>query len=115
LTDDRMEQIIGTLLRAGVILSAAVVLAGGVWYLARHGESRPHYQTFAAEPWGLGALAGLAHPRPRTIIQTGLLLLIATPVARVLFSLAAFALERDRTYVLVTLLVLAVLLYGLAS
>ena len=47
------------------------------------------------------------------IIQAGLLLLIATPVARVVFSVFAFALQRDRTYVFVTLIVLGILLYSL--
>jgi uncharacterized membrane protein len=51
--------------------------------------------------------------RGRSIIQFGLLLLIATPVARVLISAVAFALQRDRTYVLITLAVLGVLLLSL--
>jgi uncharacterized membrane protein len=53
--------------------------------------------------------------RGRGIIQLGLLLLIATPVARVAFSVAAFAFQRDRLYVVVTLVVLAILLYSLTS
>jgi len=53
--------------------------------------------------------------RGRGIIQLGLLLLIATPVARVAFSIAAFAMQRDRLYVVVTLMVLAILLYSLTS
>jgi uncharacterized membrane protein len=48
-----------------------------------------------------------------SIVQLGLLLLIATPVARVAFTLVAFVLQRDRTYVVVTSIVLALLLYGL--
>jgi len=50
----------------------------------------------------------------RAIIQFGLLLLIATPIARVAFSLVGFALERDRSYVVITSIVLAVLIYGVA-
>ena len=49
------------------------------------------------------------------IIQLGLLLLIATPVARVVFSAFAFAIQQDKLYVFVTLAVLAVLAFGLAS
>jgi uncharacterized membrane protein len=49
------------------------------------------------------------------IIQLGILLLIGTPIARVLFSLVAFALQRDVIYVVVTLLVLAVLVYGVVG
>jgi len=52
---------------------------------------------------------------PRSIIQLGLLLLIATPVARVAFSVLAFAWQRDRTYVIVTLIVFAILIYSLTG
>lgn len=118
MTDDRLEQMVGTLLRGGVLLSALVVLAGGVWWLAETGRAAPAYRRFQAEPAELrhvGLLVtGLAHPRPEIIIQLGLLLLIATPVARVALALVAFALERDYTYVVLTAVVLAVLLFSLA-
>jgi uncharacterized membrane protein len=111
MTDSRLEQIVGNLLRAGVIFSAAVVLSGGVWYLAAHGGKIEDYHTFhgvrGEMPWTLGL------PAPLATIQIGLLLLIATPVARVVFSIAAFALERDRMYVAITLVVLAILAYSL--
>ena len=118
-TDQRVEIIIGNLLRAGVLLAAATVLAGGATYLARHGMAAPLYQVFRGEPSDLrsitGILADAATFRGRNIIQLGILLLIATPVARVAFSVVAFALERDRLYVVVTLMVLAVLLFSLAG
>lgn len=118
MTDERLEQIVGTLLRSGVLISAAVVLAGGVWWLAQAGGSPAVYQHFHGEPRELRGIAGLlgslAHPGPAAVIQLGLLLLIATPVARVILALVGFALERDRTYVAITLIVLAVLLYSLA-
>jgi len=44
-----------------------------------------------------------------------MLLLILTPVARVGFSVVAFVVERDRMYVAMTLVVLAVLLYSLLA
>jgi uncharacterized membrane protein len=50
---------------------------------------------------------------PRAIIQLGLVLLIGTPVARVALTLVAFVIQRDRLYVLLTTVVLALLLYGL--
>jgi uncharacterized membrane protein len=46
-------------------------------------------------------------------MQLGLLLLIATPIARVAFSAVAFAIEGDKMYVLFTLIVFGVLLYSL--
>ena len=46
-------------------------------------------------------------------VQLGLLLLIATPIARVVLAAVGFAFERDRMYVVVSLIVLAVLLFSL--
>ena len=118
-TDERVERMIGTLLRWGVIVAAAVVLAGGAMYLVRYGSTIPDYRVFRGEPSDLRDVSGIITDavswHSRGLIQFGLLLLIAVPVARVAFSVAAFALQRDRTYVVVTLIVLAVLLYGLAS
>lgn len=116
-TDERVERVIGNLLRWGVILAAAVVLAGGVIYLARYGSTIPDYRVFRGEPSDLrnvsGIVTGAVSWHSRGLILFGLLLLIATPVARVVFSVVAFALQRDRTYIVVTLIVLAVLLYSL--
>jgi uncharacterized membrane protein len=117
--DAAVEQVLGNLLRVGVLLAAAVVLAGGTLYLVRHrGErSDQHYRLFRGEPADLRGPAGIVGEAlalsSRGIIQLGLLILIATPVARVVLSLFAFARQRDSTYVLLTLVVLAVLLYSL--
>jgi uncharacterized membrane protein len=114
-----VELLLGRLLQVGVALSAAVVLAGGAVYLVRHGGARPHYGRFVGEPAELRSVAGILHAaaagRGRAVIQLGLLLLIATPVARVAFSLFAFLRERDRAYVLITSFVLALLLVSLAG
>ena len=118
-TDQHVEELIGTLLRVGVTLAAAVVLFGGVVYLVRHGREMPQFHVFKGEPSDLRGMLGIVKDalvfRGRGVIQLGLLLLIATPVARVAFSVAAFALERDRLYVVVALIVLAVLVYSLAG
>lgn len=118
-TDQRVEVIIGNLLRAGVLIAAAVVLAGGAVYLIRHGSAVPHYAVFLGEPTDLRTLSGILADaislRGRGIIQLGLLILLATPVARVAFSVFAFAMERDVLYVIVTLMVLAVLIFGLSG
>jgi uncharacterized membrane protein len=115
--DYRMEQIIGTLLRTGVLLSATVVCIGGIIHLARHGHSIADYSTFHGELSPLRTLTGIVHGALHrsgsAIIQLGLLLLIATPIARVVFSAIAFFRERNYLYVAFTLTVLAVLAYGL--
>jgi uncharacterized membrane protein len=118
-TDQRVDEIIGNLLRAGVILAAAVVLLGGVLYLAQHSSTLPDYRVFRGEPAYLRGVPGIVTDARaldgRGLIQLGLLLLLATPIARVAFSVLAFALQRDRTYVVVTVIVLVVLLYSLGS
>ena len=118
--DRRIETIIGTLLRLGVMLAASVVLFGAIVYLVRNGSSPlPDYKSFHGESAQLrtfeGILSGCREFRGRAIIQFGLLLLIATPVARVVFSAVAFAIEKDKLYVWVTLFVLAVLLISIFS
>jgi uncharacterized membrane protein len=118
MSDQRLEILIGNLLRAGVLISAAVVLGGGIWLLFDCGGALADYRQFVPPAKTLRSLpaivVGLAHPNPPLVIQFGLLLLIATPVARVVVSLVAFAIERDRLYVLITAIVLAVLMYSLA-
>lgn len=119
MTDQRMDQLIGGLLRGGVLLSAAVTLAGGVWHFAQNGTALPDYRIFHGEPAELrsviGVLHGIAQGHSAALIQFGLLLLIATPVARVVLCVVAFAAEGDRTYVAITLIVLAVLVASLSG
>jgi uncharacterized membrane protein len=116
-TDLQLQQIIGQLLRAGVVLAAAVVFAGGVAYLLHHGTERPEYHTFHGEQESLKTIGGIAREatalHSRGIIQLGLLLLVLTPISRVAFSAIGFSLEGDRLYVVITLIVLAVLLFSL--
>ena len=117
ITDRQVEISIAVLLRTGVFLAAAVVLIGGILYLAHSGHMPTHYQVFHGEPSDLrspGAVIRDAFSgRPDAIIELGLLLLILTPIARVVFSVVAFVRERDFMYVTMTLVVLMVLLYSL--
>jgi uncharacterized membrane protein len=116
-TDQKTEEIIGTLLRAGVTLAASVVLAGGLLYLVRHGGEPADYKVFRGEPTDLRQVGSIVRDavtrRSRGLIQLGILLLIATPIARVVFAVFAFAKERDKMYVVFTLIVLAILMYSL--
>jgi uncharacterized membrane protein len=116
-TDERLDKKLGQLLRGGVVISATVVLIGGIVFLARHGYTRPDYHQFRSEPETYRCISGILRSAlslsGRAIIQLGLLLLIATPVARVVWSVLAFARARDKIYVGATLVVLALLLYSL--
>jgi uncharacterized membrane protein len=117
LNDERVEALIANLLRTGVVIAALVVIGGAVPYLAAHPWAHVTYRAFQGEPDELKAVSGIVRNAfsgdPRGIMQLGLLLLIATPIARVVFSAGAFAVEGDRMYVGFTLFVLAVLLYSL--
>jgi uncharacterized membrane protein len=116
-TDERVEKLLGTLLLTGVMISGLVVLIGGVLYLLRYGRDPVHYEHFDAQLGSLHSIIEVAksglHGDGRAIIEIGLLLLIATPVLRVAFSMVAFALEKDRLYVMLTLIVLVILLLSL--
>lgn len=113
----RLELVIGRLLQAGVLLAAAVVLVGGVMLLVQFGSAAAAFSAFRGEPEQLRSLIGIARAAfagdSRGIVQFGLVLLIVTPLARVALTLIAFVVQRDRIFIAVTSLVLAILLYGL--
>jgi uncharacterized membrane protein len=115
--DRKLENVIGNLLRTGVLISALVVLVGAIVYLSRHGHSPVEYRIFRGEPIELRQMGGILREalslKGRGIIQLGLLLLIATPVARVGRSILGFAAEQDWMYVGFASIVLVILLYSL--
>ncbi|HET9798391.1 MAG TPA: DUF1634 domain-containing protein [Gemmatimonadaceae bacterium] len=118
-SDHDVEQVIGRLLQAGVVIASIVVIIGGAMVLVRHGAERPTFSVFRGESSHLRSIAatlsGVLAGDPRAIVQLGLVLLIATPVARVALTLAAFAAQRDRLYMAMTAVVLLLLLVGLLS
>jgi uncharacterized membrane protein len=118
-SDERLEKVVSILLIAGVSLAALVVLSGGTCFLWSHGQDQPDYRVFRGAEQQYRSIRGvLGAARPsdcRGIIQLGLILLICTPIARVAFSMLGFLLERDRTYVVLTVIVLAILVYGLVG
>jgi uncharacterized membrane protein len=119
LTEHEVEALIGKLLRTGVLLAALAVFCGGVMYLWKSGHTTPDYRVFRGESYDLRHAPAIARHAfslsPLALIQFGLLLLIATPIARVAFSAFAFAIERDWMYVVFTLIVLGILLFSLSG
>lgn len=115
--DKQVEAFIAQVLRAGTVLSCSVTALGIGLYLLHYSSVTANYRVFHAVNGKLVDLRQLVpdafHGNPIAIIQLGILLLIATPVARVAFLIGAFALERDRFYVAVSGTVLAILLYSL--
>jgi uncharacterized membrane protein len=118
LADHDIEQFIGLQLRFGVLFSSFIVLAGGILYLIQSGNmSLPHYQLFIGEKAGLTTgreiWHGVTGMQAKGIIQFGVMVLIATPILRILFSLIGFILEKDRLYIGITMVVLSVMMISI--
>jgi uncharacterized membrane protein len=116
MNDEGLELKLANLLRIGVMAAATIAFLGGCIYLLRHGGQPLSYHTFHAGPAALrspiGIIGDAMKLHGRGIIQLGVLVLIATPIARVLLSVFGFLRERDRLYVVVTFIVLAILVYS---
>ena len=118
-TDEQFDILLARVLRGGVLLSAAIVACGAAVFLARHGLERPEYHVFKSEPRALRSIGGVISDAVTlsgsALIQFGLLILIATPIARVVMSVIGFLRQRDWVYVAITLVVLGLLSYSLTS
>lgn len=116
-TDEQVEQAVGKLLRVGVLAAAGVAAVGGVAYLVRHGAAPVDYHAFNGEPQSLRTVRGVVEAAMSRsslgVIQLGLLLLIATPIARVALSLIGFFRQKDGKYIAITAIVLAILTFSL--
>lgn len=120
--DDRehgLEKAMGRMLQIGVTVAALVVLTGGVLYLSQSGGATPDYAHFHGAPTSVttvsGILSSAMHMDARGVIGLGILLLIATPICRVIFGVVGFALLRDRLYTAVSVVVLVILVYSFVA
>lgn len=116
--DRDIEQIIGLQLRFGVVIASLIVLIGGLLYLNQSGNSAvPHYHSFIGAKAGFTTIAqilnGVYAINAKGIIELGVIVLIATPIFRIAFSLVGFIIEKDKLYVGITLTVLAVMLLSI--
>ncbi len=118
-TDHDIDLDISRMLLVGVTLAAVVVSLGGLLYLRHPLATIPDYSHFNSDGADLntitGVVHGVAHLNSKSIIEFGLLLLIATPVTRVVFCVIGFARQKDRLYVLISSVVLVILLYSLTK
>ena len=107
----KTELIISGVLRGGVLLSVAIIFGGISWFFVQRYTGGMTHPTF---PDTLPAVVnGVLAGQPLAVVVLGLLVLLATPVLRVGVSIIAFGLEEDRTYVIITTLVLAILLFSI--
>jgi len=121
LQNDKIEKstkiVLSKLLRTGVLTAAAVTLFGGILFFIQHPNTLFSYDTFNSEPARLRTVSVIIREafllKSRAVIQFGILILIATPVMRVIFSLIGFAIEKDWIFVFITGIVMTILLFSL--
>ncbi len=112
-----MECTMGRLLRTGVLICCVVMVAGAVLYLRQDGALQASYKQFRGEPEALesisGVLAEVRRGSARGIIQLCAIMMIATPVFRVVSAVAGFARMKDGRFTAISLIVLTLLAFGL--
>lgn len=115
--DVATERLIGRLLQVGVAISAAVLLLGWGLFLVTHGSDAADFRDFHDTPESQSSVAGVIRGalslRAPELMQLGIVLLVATPVARVALTVVAFLRRRDGAFALLSAIVLLILLYGL--
>ena len=117
----RMELIISTLLRTGMLISLAVVTVGIVVMFAHHPEYRHSREILdhlkSAEyrfPTTIRAIAsGVVHGEGRAIILLGVFVLFLTPLLRVAACVITFAHEKDWAFTVITSIVLTFVILSL--
>ena len=114
-----IQQLIGNTLRWGVSAACLIALIGGGIYLYLHGsEPVPDYthfdyhEAFRQTQYTTlsGIFGGLASLNAQSWIQFGVVVLILTPILRVLLSLVDFLAEHDWLYALITSIVLGIII-----
>ncbi|WP_447639872.1 MULTISPECIES: DUF1634 domain-containing protein [Chitinophagaceae] len=114
--DSDIELAISKVLRYGVYLALFFAGIGGLIYLHRHGNEyigRQYAQYVEQDESFFGYVhqmfVGIFSGKGRDIIKLGIIALLATPTVRILFSLLGYALEKDKMYIVITLIVLAII------
>jgi uncharacterized membrane protein len=117
--ENRLASWVRRVLVFGIIVSVSILLMGGALYLYKYGNDQvgTDYSVFHGEPKDLRGIpdifVDLMQLHSQGIIQFGIFILIATPLARVAVSILAFIKDKDWTYVVVTGYVFLILLYSL--
>lgn len=113
-----MRAVLSRTLTVGTFLAAALVILGFALTLASTRAPIDH-STFVGEPNGLNAPSAILRSARALsgpgIMQLGVVVLLATPVLRVLFAAILFGRERDWLYVVISLIVLGGLALGMVG
>jgi uncharacterized membrane protein len=118
--DEQIQNTLARVMLSGVLVAAAIMGAGLIWYLATHDGLPPGDHTFTGEPKyfenPISMIRRAFEPgdagHRRSVIMIGVVLLLLNPVVRVAFAAFGFAAQKDKLYSRISLLVLAVLLFS---
>jgi uncharacterized membrane protein len=105
-----LNRSVGKTLRVGISGSAALILVGFLMVLLARVNGLEY--SFAAQKFEIPFRNGFT---PETLLDpvpwfmSGLIVLMLTPIVRVLVALAGFVLERDWNYVIISTIVFVVL------
>ena len=116
-TDLDLNRSVGNLLRLGVILSVTTSLIGFIKLYLEGFEMPKNYDQLGipSENVWQSFWNSLKHFEGMGIIQLGILLLILTPLMRIIFALIGYLKEKDYTYVVISLIVLGIMFVSFIS
>jgi uncharacterized membrane protein len=116
--DERIQNTLSRVMLSGVLIAAAIMGLGLIWFLVAHPQLPAGDHIFRGEPkyfenpvsmffraFDFGELGSR-----RSLVMIGVILLLINPVVRVAFAVFGFAAQGDRLYAVISLLVLTVLL-----
>ena len=116
--DEQLQNALAKLMISGVAISAVIILAGLIWFVAANSALKPGDHIFSGEPkyfenpvsmvkraFDEGVLG-----ERRSIVMIGVVLLLINPLLRVAFAALGFAAQKDRLYTTISLIVLTVLI-----
>lgn len=111
-----LNTLIGMALKIGVLVSFTLILTGGIAYLIGHGQHSGNFATFKDYTLPMkDMLTGAIAFQPKPLIQLGIVILIGTPIMRVIFSAFSFALEKDYLYTTLTIIVLLIITLSMVT
>ncbi|HET8573069.1 MAG TPA: DUF1634 domain-containing protein [Edaphocola sp.] len=111
--DKDLQLFLGNLLRYGVLTALSVVLIGLFLFIFQQGSQPVHYATFVQEGFNFDSFfSGLRHGDSLSIMALGVLLLILTPVMRVISAIIGFLWEKDKLYALISSIVLLIIIFS---
>jgi uncharacterized membrane protein len=118
MNDAQLQNSLARVMLTGVLVAAAVMGAGLIWFVATHEGMPPGDHLFSGEPKYFEnpvsmleravSLKAIGHRR--SLIMVGVVLLLINPLIRVAFAAVGFAAQRNRLYTVISLAVLGVLL-----